>query len=125
MARSSNRGAKPLLELDRRRRPFAPAVLVLLAFALQACIYRIDIQQGNVIEQETLDQVEIGMSRSAVQFLLGTPMVADAFHEERWDYTYYFRQGRSRSVERRWLVIYFEDDRVARIERDLTLEPPS
>lgn len=107
------------------RRLVRTLVVAAAAAALQACVYRIDIQQGNVIEQEAVDQVEIGMTRSAVQFLLGTPMIADAFHQQRWDYTYYFRQGRSREVERRWLVIYFEDDRVARIERDLTLQPSS
>jgi outer membrane protein assembly factor BamE len=64
------------------------------------------------------------MTRSAVQFLLGTPMVADAFHQERWDYTYYLRRGRSRTVERLWLVVYFdEEDRVVRLERDVTLQP--
>lgn len=125
-ARSANRGETPLLHYSRGGARFLRRVLVpVIACALTACIYRIDIQQGNVIEQEALEQVEIGMSRSAVQFLLGTPMVADAFHEDRWDYTYYFRQGRSRNVERRWLVIYFENDRVVRIERDLTLAPPS
>lgn len=108
---------------NRTRRPRTGLVL-LLGAALQACIYRIDIQQGNVIEQEAVDQVEVGMTRSAVQFLLGTPMVADAFHQDRWDYTYYFRRGRERAVERRWLVVYFDADRVARIERDLTLQPP-
>lgn len=108
------------------RRPLLPAAFALLAaWALQGCLYRIDIQQGNVIEEEAVDQVEIGMTRSAVQFLLGTPMVADAFHQERWDYAYYFRKGRSRDIERRWLVVYFDGDRVVRIERDLTLQPPS
>jgi len=101
------------------------ALAALAVCALQACVFRIDIQQGNVIEEEAVEQVEIGMSRSAVQFLLGTPMISDAFHQERWDYTYYFRQGRSRNIERRWLVVYFEEDRVVRIERDLALQPPS
>jgi outer membrane protein assembly factor BamE len=96
---------------------------LLAACALEACVYRIDIQQGNVIEQESVDQVQVGMTRSAVQFLLGTPMVADAFHQQRWDYAYYLRRGRSRNVERRWLVVYFEEDRVVRIENDLTLQP--
>jgi outer membrane protein assembly factor BamE (lipoprotein component of BamABCDE complex) len=51
-------------------------------------------------------------------------MVADAFHQERWDYTYYLRRGRSRNVERLWLVVYFdEEDRVVRLERDVTLQP--
>jgi outer membrane protein assembly factor BamE len=111
-----HRGAKPLLAI---------ATTLLIVGMLQACVYRIDIQQGNVIEEEALDQVQLGMSRSAVQFLLGTPMVADTFHQQRWDYTYYFRPGRSAEVERRWVVVYFEQDRVVRIERDLALQPSS
>lgn len=90
---------------------------------LCACVYRIDIQQGNVLEEENIDQVEVGMSRSAVQFLLGTPMVADSFHEDRWDYTYYFRQGRSRNIQQRWFIVHFENDRVVELERDVVLDP--
>jgi outer membrane protein assembly factor BamE len=99
--------------------------VVLIAVALEACAYRIDIQQGNLLEEEALDQVQLGMSRGAVQFLLGTPMIADAFHDQRWDYAYYFRRGRSREVEQRWIVVFFEQDRVVRIERDLELRPSS
>ena len=100
----------------------ASAILCLL---LSACVFRMDIQQGNVLEEDSVDQVEIGMSRSAVQFLLGTPMVADSFHAGRWDYPYYLRRGRSENIQRRWIVVYFENDRVSRIERDLTLNPSS
>ncbi len=99
-----------------------PAVAVACLIA-SACIYRVDIQQGNVLESDAVEQVEIGMTRSQVQFLLGTPMVADAFHQERWDYAYFLRRGRSREVERRWIVVYFEEDRVVRLDRDLTLDP--
>jgi outer membrane protein assembly factor BamE len=102
-----------------------PALTALFALGLSACVYRIDIQQGNLLAEETIDQVEIGMSRSAVEFLLGTPMVADSFHAGRWDYPYYLKLGRSDDILRRWIVVYFEDDRVSRIERDLTLEPSS
>ena len=49
------------------------------------------------------------MTRSQVQFLLGTPMVADSFHRDRWDYAYYFRRGRSRDVDRRWLVVLLRE----------------
>lgn len=104
----------------KRHAGFAAAVLGVL---LGGCVYRIDIQQGNVLEQDAIDQVEIGMSRSAVQFLLGTPMVADTFHNERWDYTYYLKRGRSRDVEQRWLVVYFDGDEVVRLEHDLELQP--
>jgi outer membrane protein assembly factor BamE len=99
--------------------------VILTTLCLAACVYRIDIQQGNLLEDEDISQVEVGMTRSQVQFLLGTPMVSDAFHRDRWDYAYYFRQGRSREVERRWLIVYFENERVARVARDVALQPPS
>jgi outer membrane protein assembly factor BamE len=95
------------------------------ALALGACVYRIDIQQGNLLEAEDVSQVEVGMTRSQVQFLLGTPMITDSFHRDRWDYAYYLRRGRSEDVDRRWVIVYFEGDRVARIEREVELQPPS
>jgi outer membrane protein assembly factor BamE len=52
-------------------------------------------------------------------------MIADSFHRDRWDYAYYLRHGRSRDVEQRWLVVYFESDRVTKIERDVPLQPAS
>ena len=99
--------------------------LFLVMLALAACVYRIDIQQGNLLVDEDIDQVEVGMTRSQVQFLLGTPMIADSFHRDRWDYAYYLRRGRSPDVVQRWVVVHFDNDRVARIERDLELEPAS
>lgn len=103
--------------------PRRVGLLVAVAFALTACVYRIDIQQGNLLEDKDIAQVEVGMTRSQVQFLLGTPMVSDSFHRDRWDYAYYLRKGRSPDVDRRWVVVYFDNDRVSRIERDLTLQP--
>jgi outer membrane protein assembly factor BamE len=97
--------------------------LGLACLIVAGCVYRIDIQQGNLLEQDAVEQVQVGMSQSAVQFLLGTPMVADPFHANRWDYPYYHRRGRSPDVQRRWLVVFFEDGRVTRVERDLTLDP--
>ena len=98
---------------------------MLATFCLAACVYRIDVQQGNLLEDKDIGQVEVGMTRSQVQFLLGTPMVSDSFHHDRWDYAYYFRQGRSRDVQHRWLIVYFQNERVARIERDVELQPPT
>ena len=96
-----------------------------LCLALGACVYRIDIQQGNLLEDTDIAQIEVGMTRSQVQFLLGTPMISDSFHRDRWDYAYYLRLGRSPDVERRWVVVYFENDRDARVERDVELQPAS
>ena len=99
--------------------------IVLTALALSACVYRIDIQQGNLLDDEDIVQIEVGMTRSQVQFLLGTPMVSDSFHRDRWDYAYYFRRGRSPDLIQRWVVVHFENDRVTRIDRDLALQPPA
>jgi len=99
--------------------------LILAALVLTACVYRIDIQQGNLLNDDDIAQVEVGMSRSQVQFLLGTPMIADSFHRDRWDYAYYLRRGRSPDVEQRWLVVYFDSDRVTKVERDVPLQPAS
>jgi outer membrane protein assembly factor BamE len=101
--------------------------IALVCLLLTGCIYRIDIQQGNLISDENIEQVEIGMSRSAVRFLLGTPTINDPFHDSRWDYPYYFKAGRASESEasRSWIIVYFDGDQVSRIERDVTLSPSS
>ena len=104
---------------------FRGLLIAVAALALAACVYRIDIQQGNLLDEEDINQVDLGMTRSQVQFLLGTPMVSDSFHRDRWDYAYYYRRGRSPDADRRWVVVYFENDRVQRIDRDLELQPAS
>jgi len=105
--------------------PVIRRLVLLLPLALAACVYRVDVQQGNLLKDKDVLQVEVGMTRSQVQFLLGTPMVADSFHRDRWDYAYFLRKGRSPDIERRWIVVYFESDRVSKIERELTLQPSS
>lgn len=91
--------------------------LGLAALPLGGCIYRINIHQGNFLEAKTLDQLAPGMTRAQVRFLLGTPMVADEFSPNRWDYFYYFKDGKTRHEERRHVVVYFEEEKVARIDR--------
>jgi outer membrane protein assembly factor BamE len=88
-----------------------------VGLALGGCVYRVNIQQGNFLEAKTIDQVAVGMTRSQVRFLLGTPMIADSFHPERWDYLYYYKDGKSQKVERRLVVVFFADEKVTRIER--------
>lgn len=96
---------------------------VVLAASAAGCIYRMDIQQGNLLDPEQVDQVEIGMTRSQVRFLLGTPMVIDTFDPDRWDYVYSLRRGHSRKVARRHLVVWFEGDTVTRIEQPIPIPP--
>ncbi len=101
------------------------ASILIAGLWLNACIYRIDIQQGNLLEEDLIDQIEVGMTRSQVQFLLGSPMIEDSFHPDRWDYTYYFQQGRSREIKQRWFVIYFQENRVVNLNKDAIIEPTS
>ena len=84
-------------------------------------VYRIDIQQGNIVDQEMLDQLEIGMERSKVRFILGTPLLIDPFNADRWDYVYSLRRGSRQEVRQR-VSVYFVDDRLARIEDELKPE---
>lgn len=85
--------------------------------ALNGCVYRMNIQQGNYLENSTLAQLQVGMTRSQVRYLLGTPMVPDAFDNDRWDYLYYLRKGRLTKPEQRHLTVFFEEDKVARVDR--------
>ena len=77
--------------------------------------YRIDIQQGNVITQEQLARVKPGMNRLQVRDALGTPLLTDAFHTDRWDYIFTLRQS-GRPLQRRNVVLVFEGDVLRNIE---------
>jgi outer membrane protein assembly factor BamE len=99
---------------------------LVIATALMAltsgCVYRINIQQGNFLDQTAVETVQPGMTRSQVRYLLGTPLVADTFEKERWDYIYYLKKGRSRHVDSRRVTVYFEGDKVARLEKPTAAE---
>ncbi|MEM7081825.1 MAG: outer membrane protein assembly factor BamE [Pseudomonadota bacterium] len=93
-------------------------LLFILASGLSACGgYKINVLQGNYLDQEKINQVESGMTRNQVKYLLGTPMIADSFHENRWDYVYQFRIGKTGQVIERKVTIYFEGDTVQRVEQ--------
>ncbi|MGB8337247.1 MAG: outer membrane protein assembly factor BamE [Burkholderiales bacterium] len=77
--------------------------------------YKIDIQQGNIVAQESVEKLKTGMSRSEVKNLLGTPLVSDIYHADRWDYVYRLRKGWSLEDQRK-LTLFFEKDVLARIE---------
>ncbi len=96
-------------------------VLLLIAIAVSGCVYRASISQGNLIKQEDLDQVTVGMTRNQVRFLLGTPLIDDPFHADRWDYVYYLKVGRNDAAFERWVTILFSDDRVSEIRKDQDL----
>jgi len=96
------------------------AALLLLAACTDGklpWIYRLDIQQGNVVTQKMLDQVELGMDGRKVRFILGTPLLTDTFNDNRWDYFYSLKKGSGARVERN-VSLFFENDRLVRIQKD-------
>jgi outer membrane protein assembly factor BamE len=99
--------------------------LVTAGTLLSGCVYRLNIQQGNYLEGRTVDQLQVGMTRSQVRYLLGTPMVPDAFDKERWDYLYYFKKGRVRRPEERHVIVWFKEEKVAKFDRiNVPASPP-
>ena len=94
--------------------------LVVLAGSA-GCVYRPNVSQGNIVEEEDLDQVQVGMTRNQVRFLLGTPMIDDPFHQNRWDYVYYVKIGRNDATAKRWVVILFDGETVTEIQRNREL----
>ena len=107
-------------------KPYAAAmrakILTLLVLLLVAgcssvpsLLYKIEIQQGNVITQEMVDKLKPGMTRAQVRFALGSPMISDAFHDNRWDYVYRLEQ-RGQLIEQRKLTAFFEDDKLVRTD---------
>ncbi|MBI3043908.1 MAG: outer membrane protein assembly factor BamE [Betaproteobacteria bacterium] len=80
--------------------------------------YKMDIQQGNVVTQDMIDKVRAGMTKAQVRFALGTPLVMDLFHGDRWDYVYLYQKA-DVVTERRRIVVIFKDDKLDRIEGDV------
>jgi len=82
--------------------------------------YRMDIQQGNFVSQEMVSQLKPGMSKDQVRFVLGTPLIADSFHADRWDYVFRRQRANSSAVEARKIAVFFEGDKFKRVEGDIT-----
>lgn len=77
--------------------------------------YKIDVQQGNFISQEQLSQLKTGMTPEQVHFILGTPLLNDLFHANRWDYVFRMQKGSGEVITSR-IAVHFQDNRVARID---------
>ena len=85
-------------------------------------VYRMTVQQGNILTEENVDRLEPGMTKSQVRYLLGTPMLEHMFHANRWDYTYTLRKGHE-DMKKTRVTLFFEDDALIRVEGDLRPNP--
>jgi outer membrane protein assembly factor BamE len=102
-------------------------VLLLLAGALlacSACVYHMPIQQGNFLDKKQVDQLETGMTRSQVAFLLGTPMIPNGFDRDRWDYYYYDRFSKKYRADTFRVTVYFKNEKVDHVDKPPEPESP-
>ncbi len=91
-------------------------IICLLTGIITGCQpHRIDIQQGNKVDPEAYEQLRKGMTRKQVVFLLGTPLLQDSFHQERWDYIYYLKPGND-PVKQSRVTLHFKDDTLVDID---------
>ena len=94
-------------------------LIMVTVFLVTGACYKIDIPQGNIIEQDAVDRLTPGMSKRQVQVLLGTPLITDPFNQQRWDYVYLFLpSGNENNAQKRRLSLYFAGDSLSRIEGD-------
>ena len=102
---------------------FLRSVLVAgcLIVASSGCLYRMDIPQGNRIDPELIDRLEIGMTRNQVKFLLGSPAIIDPYRPDQWHYVYFLKDGSSQKSESRRMTLHFADDALFGI--DGTINP--
>jgi len=85
-------------------------------------MYHQDIQQGNIVTQEMINKLRPGMARRQVNYIMGTPILVDVFHQDRWDYLYSMKKG-SEARTQKHLSLYFVDDKLTRIEGDFRPTP--
>ncbi|HIJ22751.1 MAG: outer membrane protein assembly factor BamE [Gammaproteobacteria bacterium] len=86
-------------------------------------IYRADIHQGNILEQEMIDQLQPGMNKRQVRHIMGTPLMVDTFHQERWDYFYSLKKE-GETQKRKRISLFFEGEKLVRLEGDLAPQQP-
>ncbi len=105
------------------QKALSPKLLILLSSVLfvSGCsnwsiptipgVYKIDIQQGNVIEQDMIDTLRPGMTKRQVRFVMGTPLLVDPFQPDRWEYVYSFQPGGGQRTQEQ-VALFFEDDKL-------------
>ncbi|MGQ7959459.1 outer membrane protein assembly factor BamE [Pseudomonas sp. SP16.1] len=91
-------------------------------FALAGCsfpgVYKIDIQQGNVVTQDMIDQLRPGMTRRQVRFIMGNPLLTDTFHADRWDYLYSIQPGGTQRLQERVSLVFDGNDQLIGLAGD-------
>lgn len=101
-------------------------ITLLVSLALTGCstimenlpwIYRVDIKQGNIIDQEMINQLRPSMTKRQVLYVMGSPMLSDYFHKQRWDYVYSTREDDDQKIKKH-VTLFFNGDELVKIEGD-------
>ncbi|MAG76767.1 MAG: outer membrane assembly protein BamE [Colwelliaceae bacterium] len=96
--------------------------LALTATGCSSWVYRIDIPQGNYLEQKDIDRLQVGMTKEQVKFILGSPVTIDSFENDTWHYIYQFKSGRSADFNtRKDFILKFEDNLLVSANGDFEL----
>lgn len=102
---------------------FLAAISVFIAGCSSFSPYKMEIRQGNYVAEDARQKIRLGMSRQQVVSVLGSPLVSDVFHANRWDYIYRLEE-KAKVVEQQRLTLYFEGDFVKRIDDSRAAEAP-
>ena len=91
-------------------------LILFIALTATSCsVYKVDVQQGNVLDEDDLAKVRVGMKKNQVIFLIGNPLLTDPFHKNRWDYVYTFTPGGGK-LSGKVLTLFFEGDTLVKID---------
>ena len=99
--------------------------IIVTALTLSACsswVFRYDVPQGNYLEQKSIDKLQVGMTKEQVKFILGSPVVIDAFNDDTWSYVYKLKSGRSKDFDiKKQFIINFSNDKLTSAAGDFEL----
>lgn len=124
-----NRTNHPMNNPENRRAfKFFQLLAAICTLMLASCTswlpdaHRIDITQGNAINREALEKIQPGMKKAEITPILGSPLISDPFHAERWDYIYRYTPGRGEPTQSR-ITLFFEGEILVRIDDSEYKEP--
>jgi outer membrane protein assembly factor BamE len=100
--------------------------LIIAAALLSGCVYKIDVEQGNFVTTDLVEKLKPGMTKAQVKLILGTPLLSDVFHADRWDYYFDNAKG-GKGLAHKRLTVLFKDDKLASFTGDANppLPPPT
>ncbi len=107
-------------------RLFSLTSLLAVSLFNAGCVYKIDVQQGNIVSQEMLDQLRPNMTKQQVRFIMGTPLLESVFDQQRWDYYYSYEPGsvkhpRHDTAQQRKITVVFEQDSLREVTGDVSV----